>query len=71
MIQHLNQLFLPQLKRKLNASFIAWERTGNTYRLKIVVDKKPTYYKLNGDISNVNFETYTALIKTIENERQV
>jgi hypothetical protein len=45
---------------------VSWETTGDTLRLKIVKDKQPNYFILDGSFENVTLETYLSLLESIE-----
>ena len=58
--------WLNQIKAKTKASFVSWETTGDTLRLKIVKDKQSNYFVLDGSFENVTLETYLSLLESIE-----
>ena len=64
--QTFHKFWLSQVKAKTKASFVAWEESKGVLRLKVVKDKQPNYFILDGSFDNVTPETYLSLLEAIE-----
>jgi hypothetical protein len=67
-----HNLFLNNIKKQIKASFVGYEEYRGTYQLKIIRNKKETYFKLDGKPSDVTPERYAELFNLIlENNGEI
>lgn len=60
-----HKIFLNHIRKQLGASFVAYERYRDNYRLKIVINKVPHYYDLDGTPDDVSPQSYNNLLQKI------
>lgn len=61
-----HKIFLSKLKSEIGASFCAYERNKDKYRLKVVVNKKADWYDLEGTPEDVSPKRYKELIDNLK-----
>lgn len=67
-----HQIFLENIKKQIGASFVGYEQYRDTYQLKVIKNKKPIYFKLEGKPSDVTPQRYSELLNLIlENAGQI
>lgn len=59
---------LTDIRRKVGASFVAYEQYRNTYHLRVIKNKIPYYFKLEGTPNDVTPQKYQQLLKVIQSE---
>ena len=53
------------IRLKTGASFVAWERYKETFKIKVIRDKKVFYFDIKGTPEDVTAENYLNLIQSI------
>ncbi len=66
-----HSFYLNLIKKEVKASYVAYEQYKDSYQLKVIVDKVPTYYALTGKPNDVTPQKYQDLLKLIINEQQI
>ena len=60
-----HQIFLNNIKKQVGASFVGYEQYKDEYQLKLIIDKQPLYFKLEGKPSDVTPQRYSELLSLI------
>lgn len=55
------------IRQHTGASFVGWEQERNKFRLKIIHNKTPIYFDIQGTPSDVTVDNYLDLLKSIKN----
>jgi len=67
-MQNFHTRHLNHIKKSLGASYVAWERNKDEYRLKVVVSGNPLYFVIGGTPNDVTAENYSDFLKSFTNE---
>ena len=57
---------LDRVKKAVGASFVAYEKVGNTYFLKVIKDRNPNSFPLTGTPDDVTPARYNELIEGLK-----
>lgn len=58
--------WLQKIKEVSKASFVGYETEKGVTRLKLIINGEPKYISLTGGYEGITIETYTHLIKELE-----
>ena len=63
-----HNVWLNVIKRDLRASFVAFEKYNNNYRLKVIVDNTVVFRDLSGEPSDITDSSYSELFDDLKIE---
>lgn len=67
--QSFQNRYLNLIRKSLGASFVSWNREGDKYSLKVIVNKETKYYPIEGKPSDVTAKNYLDFLNAVKDGR--